>query len=611
MEEKKSKHIHVETMHGLSACATLPFLAHGCFSMADPNALFLLFLLILAYVFGIAIAYVLYRRYDRTRKQKEEESAQELQNEIEKRIQVEDQVRATEERYQNIFDAATDALFVHDIETGVVVDANKKALELFGFKEVNELNTQVIWLDSPYAYEDALRHIKRAAEEGETTFEWVSRGKEDNLIFADVTLRKISIAGKDYILALRHDITERKQHEQGRAKLETRVREMQKLESLGVMAGGIAHDFNNLLMGVVGNANLLFDYVKPTSPGYDCLKELEASANKAAELTAQLLEYSGHSFSMTKKLDVTTLLSSMRSLMLSSINTNKIEVNFELYDGELDIEGDPNQLRQVIMNLFANAAEAITAETGCITIRSGKQIYDANELARASVNNRLSSGSYVYLEFEDNGIGISPDIQPVIFDPFFSTKFTGRGLGLAVVFGVVRGHDGALFMQSELGKGTTMRLLFPEVNKALVTEQDSDRQEDSTAVITTSARILIVDDEAIVCRISRQMLEKLGYDVSVAMTGKDAIKIFGERMEQNAAYDMVLLDMGMPDIDGPEIHRQMKVLRPEIKIIMASGYGRHEVVSQFADQKIDAFIQKPFEFEELIEIIDQLNQRSG
>ena len=263
-----------------------------------------------------------------------------------------------------------------------------------------------------------------------------------------------------WIIAAGIDTTPIKRAEEDRRRLETRLQQAEKLESLGVLAGGIAHDFNNLLVGIMGHASLALIELPPNSPARSSIKNIELAAQRAAELTNRMLAYSGKGKFVIQRINLSELAKETMQLLATAIS-RKIEVRYEFSDSLPQIEGDPSQLRQVVMNLITNASDAIGEHSGTIVIRTGEVYVDREYLATTYLDDDLIEGSYAFLEVSDTGSGMDPDIQAKIFDPFFTTKFTGRGLGLAAVLGIVRGHRGAIKVESIPGRGTTFRVLFP------------------------------------------------------------------------------------------------------------------------------------------------------
>ena len=388
------------------------------------------------------------------------------------------------------------------------------------------------------------------------------------------------------------DLTERR-------RFEHQVRQTQKLESLGVLAGGIAHDFNNLLMGVLGNADLALDDLSPSAPARPAVEEIITAARRAADLCRQMLAYSGKGKFVVQLIDLSELVTEMVNLLEVSISKTAV-LKLELAPDLPPIEADATQIRQIVMNLLTNASEAIGSRSGVIAIKTGAIDCTEEYLADTFTDEGLTVGTYVFLEVSDTGCGMSDETLSRIFDPFFSTKFTGRGLGLAAVLGIVRGHHGAIKVYSEVGKGSSFKALFPAI---------SGEAEDITSnpsVIQRwqgSGTVLLVDDEETVRAVGKRMLKKLGFEVLLAAHGREAIEVIKEK---GADIVCVLLDLTMPHLDGEETFRQLRSLMPHLPVVLTSGYNEQDVIHRFSGKGLAGFIQKPYQTEALARALRQI-----
>jgi two-component system cell cycle sensor histidine kinase/response regulator CckA len=397
------------------------------------------------------------------------------------------------------------------------------------------------------------------------------------------------------------DITDRKLAEEEKILLELRIRETQKLESLGVLAGGIAHDFNNILTAIIGNASLARMQQEPTAPVYSYLEKIETSSQRAADLCNQMLAYSGKGQFNVMRFDLTAIVEETTHLLQLSIS-KKVVLKFDLARNLPVILADATQIRQIIMNLVINASEAIGEKSGMILIATGVMYADHDYLKEEYLSSNLVEGNYVYLEISDNGCGMDKETSARIFDPFYTTKFTGRGLGLAAVLGIVRGHKGALKLYSELGCGTTFKLLLPcTVGPA---------EEYGTGLVPPSSlqgsgTILVVDDEETVRTVIADMLESFGFQVEMARDGLEALAMFsniGERIR------LVLIDLTMPNLDGLETFCELRRMKSDIKVIIMSGFTECDMMDRFPGKEIIGFIQKPFSAEKLLEKLQNFCQ---
>jgi PAS domain S-box-containing protein len=389
------------------------------------------------------------------------------------------------------------------------------------------------------------------------------------------------------------DVTDRKRQEQHRRVLETKMQESQKLESLGVLAGGIAHDFNNLLMGVLGNANLARLELPPESPILECVEHIETAALRAAELTKQMLAYSGKGRFVVQHLDLSKVVQEMVHL-LGTVVSKKALVQLSLAEGLPPVEADATQIRQVVMNLITNASDALGERAGVLSLTTGKQLADRTYLASTLFDDDLESGEYVYLEVSDNGVGMAPEMQAKIFDPFFTTKFTGRGLGLAAVLGIVRGHRGTIRLYSEPGRGTTFKILFPSAGEGQeAVKAEGDRHE---AGPFPGGMVLVVDDEHTVRRVATRMLTRLGLEVITVSNGREALEWLDAT---GRPPKVVILDMMMPEMGGEDAFREIRRRYPALPVILSSGYNEQDATSRFVGRGLAGFIGKPYRLAEL------------
>jgi two-component system, cell cycle sensor histidine kinase and response regulator CckA len=392
------------------------------------------------------------------------------------------------------------------------------------------------------------------------------------------------------------DITERKLAEEERLRLERLFFHAQKLESLGVLAGGIAHDFNNILMAIIGNADLAMMLLNEESPVLENLRRIAQAATRAADLTKQMLAYSGKGRFVLEDLDLNHLVDKMQPLLEISIS-KKAVLMLNLHEQLPPVEADAAQMHQIIMNLVINASEALEDNSGLISITTGCLDCDRNYLKEVWSEEKMSEGQYVCLEVADTGCGMDKNTMAKLFDPFFTTKFTGRGLGMAAVQGIVKGHKGSIKVFSEKGQGTTFKILLPASNRtaSLVTQEVNLGTESWKG----SGVVLLVDDEDAVRSIGAKMLEELGFTPIRANDGLEAISIF----QKTPGIALVILDLTMPRMDGVQCFRELRLLDPGLKIIMSSGYNELEVTERFIGEGLSGFLQKPYKLSELREAI--------
>ena len=421
---------------------------------------------------------------------------------------------------------------------------------------------------------------------------------------AFISARNIPVLDKQLMISIVWDVTERKRAEEERLDLERQVQHAQKLESLGVLAGGIAHDFNNLLAVMIGNADMALRKLPELSPARSSVEEIKKAGMRATHLTNQMLAYSGRGRFLVKPLDLNDLIGETGNLLQASI-PKKVTVQYDLASELPTIEADLAQMEQVVMNLMTNAAEAIGDERGTVTVRTGLIEADRACLAHMRLSDDLPDGSYVYLEVTDTGHGMNEQTQSKLFEPFFTTKFTGRGLGMAAVLGIVRSHKGAIRLDSEVGKGTTFRLLFPPSKEAAppaIVPVDGGADEARLG----GGTILVVDDEPSVRDLAKRMLEGAGFDVLTAPNGREAVALFGEHADE---VSLVLLDLTMPEMSGEEAFEKLRRIRPDVPVLLCSGYAEEDATSRFEGKSPAGFIHKPFELDEMIAKVRHVLQR--
>jgi two-component system cell cycle sensor histidine kinase/response regulator CckA len=567
---------------------------------------------------------------------------------ISERKQAEKALQESEARYRTLLGAIPDPVVVYDPE-GKATYINDAFLRTYGWSK-EELKGGQIDFVPPEETEATQEAWRRSLEDGTVFFETKRLNKNGDQLDIQVRTAILRDQKDRHVLSIviHHDITALKQAERALRKvrddLELRVEERtlelaiinkelcdkiaknkqaqeeklalerkmlyaQKLESLGVLAGGIAHDFNNILAAILGNADLALYELSPMSPVRSNLQAIVEASKRAAEISKQMLAYSGKGQFVIEPIDAGKIIREMVRLLEVSISKNVV-INYNLIGNLPTFDGDVTQIRQVIMNLITNASEAIGDKSGVITLSTGAidcdraYLDNVNEVLRASLDEPLPEGVYTYIEVADTGCGMDAETIDKIFDPFFTTKFTGRGLGMSAVLGIVSGHKGALKMSSEVNKGTTFTILF------LANEPSDYRfgarmnEETGEKAWRGSGTVLIVDDEETVRSVGKQMLDCMGFSVLTAPDGREALKVFREHPDDIVC---VLLDLTMPHMDGVQAFRSMRRLYPEVKVILCSGYNEQDATERFAGKGLAGFIQKPYDMavlrEKLMEVL--------
>ena len=390
-----------------------------------------------------------------------------------------------------------------------------------------------------------------------------------------------------YLLAgISRDVTDERRSQDA-------LRQAQKLESLGVLAGGIAHDFNNLLSAVLGNLDLAKLKLPANTASEPYLKNIENTILRAADLTRQMLAYSGKGRFIVEPLDLSRQVEEITHLLSVSIS-KKVALRYDLQSDLPAIEADATQVQQVIMNLVTNASEAIGDRDGIITIATGTRDLDQQAMDFLFAGQELEPGSFVTLQISDTGCGMSSETLARIFDPFFTTKASGRGLGLSAMLGILRGHRAGIKIYSESGKGSTFHVYF----RAMLGQVPVPEAAPTALSTPFCGKVLLVDDEVDLRQSIAAMLEHLGFEVETASDGQEALEHF-----QPGAYTLVLMDLTMPRLDGKEAFRRMKALDPAVRVILSSGYNEQDAIQQFLGRGLAGFIQKPYQMKTLVEAL--------
>ncbi len=521
-----------------------------------------------------------------------------MHTDITERKRAEEKLQASERRFKELIRNSSDSVTIlnNNGEQTYVSDVVEKML---GYTPSELINIPVIKeMIHPDDQENVQAAFLTILNEGEGVAQYRHKHKNGSWVYLEAwgtnQLENPDIRG---IVVNVRDITERKRAEEERVRLEQQLLHTQKLESLGVLAGGIAHDFNNILTSIIGNAELALLRMKPESPGISNIHKIEQAATQAAGLAKQMLAYSGKGKFVIEHLDINCLLEEMLHLLDVSISKMaKLKLNFA--PNLPAVEGDATQIRQIVMNLVINASEAIGDNSGVISITTGCRDCDRNYLKYFWQDERINEGSYVYIDIADTGCGMSKDTLAKVFDPFFTTKFTGRGLGMAAVQGIVKGHRGAIKVDSEPGRGTTFKILLPSSSVPIEIISRDNHTEDWKG----EGKVLLVDDEETIRDVAKEMLREFGFTTITANDGRDAIEIFKE----NPDIVIVIMDLTMPNMDGEQCFHELKKLNPDVKVVMSSGFSELEVTQKFVGKGLAGFIQKPYKLSVLREVIQKI-----
>lgn len=488
-------------------------------------------------------------------------------------------------------------------ERGEVVTANKRFAELWRIPEDllargddEALIANVVsQLTNPDQFVARIKELYGSPNEDTDTLIF----KDDRVFerYSSPLIRDGRVSGRVWSF---RDITARRRAEESRIAVERKMRQSQKLESLGVLAGGIAHDFNNLLVSVLGHADLAAESLTAPAPALSHIEAIVSASKRAAEMCALMLAYSGKGRFVIEAVDWSALVKEMSHLLRVSLQEG-VSLRLDLSEDLGPVEGDIAQLQQVVMNLVTNASDAVGERTGSISLTTGTVYCDEGELASCQVGGALPPGEYIFLEVRDDGCGMSEDVLSRIFDPFYSTKMTGRGLGLAATQGIVRGHNGALKVESTVGGGTTFTLLLPPSTKSTVRERGEIEYPRRKRV--GEGCVLVVDDDLDVREVAVAILNSRGFSTLEAVDGEEALRIFEARRSE---IRLVLLDLTMPRLGGTATFRLLRELDPDIRVLLMSGYNAQDTIARFAGQKLSGFLPKPFTMDSLLEQVFQV-----
>ncbi len=517
----------------------------------------------------------------------------------------------------------------YDLYSGCV-DADENYLKFYGFEPGTRPSREAILKrihpDDRKAVTIAIERAIRGAgvyssehrimyldEQGHERVRWMtSRGT----LQRDEKGRPVSMTGAC------SDITESKMAAEEREQFMAQLQKSQKLESLGVMAGGVAHDFNNILVGIMGSAGLAMSMVAEGQNVKETLETIERAAGRAADLTKQLLAYSGRGRVVTTSLCITELVRECAELLTIAAGTS-CRVVRDVKAGLPLISGDPTQLSQVLLNLVRNAAEALPPTGGEIVIRTALVEVDSTRLLDMS-GAKLTPGTYVCLSVSDNGAGMSAETRARIFEPFFTTKFTGRGLGLSSVLGIIQAHGGAVQVKSQAGRGTTFDVYLPQsqalsamlpskplalvgADGAAVDQFVEARETAQQRPLVGDGTILVVDDEKLVRDLVCAVLRHAGYQVEQALDGFKALEL----VKANPKIRLTILDMTMPTISGEETMNLMQVLNPQMAFLLTSGYADALPEHAVRHDGLVRFLAKPYRNQELLEAVASMLGAAG
>ena len=506
---------------------------------------------------------------------------------------VELRLRESEEWFRTLVDGYFDAMAVS--ERGRLIQVNPACAALFGYTSEEMTALSAADLTTPEGAAIVMEHI---ASGDEASYVVPGRRKDGTLFPANVHGRNVSYRGRPARLTFFRDLSDERRSADERRRLEQQMQDAQKLETLGVLAGGIAHDFNNLLQVILGNLELA-TLEAGGGPPIPPLAHARDATLRAAELVHQILAYSGKAPRSEVDASVSELVRGTAELLLVSISKNT-ELTLVLPDGLPDVRIDPAQLRQVVMNLITNGSEALGGKSGRVCLRVGRGQPDPDTLSALAVRPSEPLVRAVFVEVTDDGVGMSEEELRKIFDPFYSTKFAGRGLGLATVAGIVRAHGGAIHVASVPGHGSTFTVYLPASEAAAQPLRAVPDPEPAPARLR--GRMLLADDEPRLLQLLLRSLTEAGLTVTTAHDGQRALELCAEDPH---AFDVVVLDLTMPRMNGVDALREMRKLRADLPALLLSGYSEVDLGDDLGTGPT-LFLSKPFRSDALLGALEAL-----
>lgn len=499
-----------------------------------------------------------------------------------------DDLRESEAQFRELFETLPDVLVIYD-QQGIITHVNSLGAQQLGYPPP-VLKGKAFSLIKPESSDaESSPTMPSPACGGSRWKEAFLRQKNGSNLPVEMMERVVQFLGQRQTLFIARDLTARKRMEEENIALEHQLRQVQKMEAIGRLASGVAHDMNNTLTAIMAHASLFKIQEKTDTPLWAAGDVIEKAVRRGKELTSQLLGYARQGKHHDVTIDTHDVIQEVITLLGRTIH-KMITFRADLSATKPHVVGDPNQLYQILMNLGVNACDAM-GERGELLVQTSNETVTPEYASRVP---GLCAGDYVLIRVTDTGTGMSLETQRHIFEPFFTTKEQGQGtgMGLAMVYGIVKNHRGYIGVTSSLGCGTTMRVYLPDASCATLKTRPIQTTEPSHG----TGHILVVDDEKDVGEAAQAILEFLGYQVTVVLNGKEAVKIC---QDLAVPVDVVLLDMVMPEMSGATCFEELRAIRPDLKVILCTGYDRNHAVQDLFNQGVIGFIQKPYDVDEL------------
>ncbi len=503
-----------------------------------------------------------------------------VDRDITKRKEMEEALRDSEQRYSSLFKNNHSVMLLIDSENADIIDANPAACSFYGWGH-EELTSRKITDINTLTQKQVFQEMQLARSEQRRHFYFRHRLASGEIRDVEVYSGPITVYGRQLLYSIVYDITERIQAEADREGLKAQLEQTQRMKAIATLAGGIAHEFNNALAGITGNIELLEMDLPENEEIRNRVKPMKVSSRRMARLTSQLLAYARGGRYQPSALSLNHFVEDTVPLLRHGMDA-EIRAETDLPRGISNVEADLTQMQMVLSAVLANSAEAIEGK-GRVRI-STRNVEIGEEFAKHHPG--LNPGSYVCLTIEDDGKGMDEDTRTRVFEPFFSTRFQGRGLGMAAAYGIVKNHDGWIGVDSELGKGTVVRIYLPAIEVEV-----EEKKEPRVELVEGEGTILVIEDEESLMNLNRAILERLGYLVLEARSGTEAVE-FARTFDGD--IELAILDIGLPDMPGNIVYQDIMEARPDLKVIVCSGYAVDGPAQEVLSEGAQGFIQKPY-----------------
>lgn len=514
--------------------------------------------------------------------------------------QTEEALRESEERFRKLFENHAAVMLVIDPDTGKIIDANKEAAKFYGWP-VKVLRQMQIGQINPLPPEALEREMRKARVAQSVKYEFQHRLADGSVREVEVFSTRQRTSGKDLLYSIIHDITDRKQAEAEKERLEAQNRLLRKSESLSRMAGAIAHHFNNQLQVITMNMELAKSCLPRGTGSTEFLTDVLKSANKVAEVSNMMLTYLGETVAKREPLNLSDICQQHLSTLMRVLK-KEMKLKTDIIRPGLVIKGNASQIEQILTNLVTNAVEAADDQPDVIQLSIGKvPAADIPVKNRFPINFQPHGHEFACLKVADTGVGIPNQDIENLFDPFFSSKFTGRGMGLAVVLGILRAHSGCITVESKPGKGSVFQVFLPVLTGAAAAKPVQPGPAPKGSLI------LVVEDEPSVSHAFEVVLKLFGHSVLTAKDGIEAVEIF---KQHQGTIDCVLCDICMPRMNGWDTLSALRKLSPKIPVIITSGYNETlAMAGNNNSEQPQAFLSKPFDLQRLAETLKQVLEK--